>query len=246
MRTPRLFLDAPLAPGSDIELPEQAAVHAARVLRLGPGGAIRLFNGDGHEYPARLLATGSRSATARVEARAAAASESPLGITLVQALARGERMDWIVQKATELGVAAIVPVAGERGEVKLDTARAVKRAAHWRAVAIAACEQSGRAVVPSIAAPAPLAQWLGATPASADDLRLALHPGDRGTTLHALQPQPRRVTLAIGPEGGFGEADLAALRDGGFSTVVLGPRILRTETAGPAAIAVLQALYGDL
>lgn len=244
MRIPRLYLDAPLSPGTDIRLPEQASAHAVRVLRLQPGDAVTLFNGDGSDYPARLLDASRREATAHVESCLNAATESPLRITLAQALARGEKMDWIVQKAVELGVAAIVPLVTERSDVKLDDQRAAKRLEHWRAVMIAACEQSGRAVVPSIETPRALDPWL-ATLTTDGAARLVLHPGD-GIRLHALQPALRSLTLTIGPEGGFGERDLAALHEAGFKSLALGPRILRTETAGLAAIAALQALYGDL
>ena len=244
MRIPRLYLDAPLSPGTDIRLPEQASAHAVRVLRLQPGDAVTLFNGNGSDYPARLFDAGGRQATAHVESCLNAATESPLRITLAQALARGEKMDWIVQKAVELGVAAIVPLVTERSEVKLDDRRAATRLEHWRAVMLAACEQCGRAVVPSIESPRPLEPWL-ATLARDAATRLVLHPGD-GIRLHALQPAPRSLTLTIGPEGGFGERDLTALHAAGFKNLALGPRILRTETAGLAAIAALQAIHGDL
>jgi 16S rRNA (uracil1498-N3)-methyltransferase len=245
MRIPRLYVDSRLAPGEDASLPAQAAAHAVRVLRLQPGDAVTLFNGDGNEYPARLLAANAREATVHIESCTPAATESPLRITLAQALARGEKMDWIVQKAVELGVAAVVPLATERSEVKLDDRRASKRLEHWRAVAIAACEQSGRAVVPSIDAPQPIERWLATLDRAGDETRLVLHPGE-ARSARALQPVPRTLTLAAGPEGGFGERDLARLHDAGFTALSLGPRILRTETAGLAAIAALQVLHGDL
>ncbi len=244
MRIPRLHLDAALVAGTDIRLPEPAAAHALRVLRLQSGDAVVLFNGDGNDYPARLLTANPREASVHVESCMATARESPLRITLAQALARGEKMDWIVQKAVELGVAAIVPLVTERSEVKLDDKRAAKRLDHWRAVAIAACEQSGRSVVPITTAPQPLDAWLNALP-NENATRLLLHPGD-GLRPRDLRPIPTALTLAVGPEGGFGDRDLAALRDAGFGNLSLGPRILRTETAGLAAIAALQALHGDL
>ncbi|WHZ19293.1 MAG: 16S rRNA (uracil(1498)-N(3))-methyltransferase [Rhodanobacteraceae bacterium] len=245
MRIPRLHVDAPLGPDACIGLPAHTAAHAVRVLRLRPGDAVVLFNGDGNEYPARLIAASAREATAHIETRVAAATESPLRITLAQALARGEKMDWIVQKAVELGIAAVVPLVTERSEVKLDGQRTAKRIEHWRAVAIAACEQSGRAVVPVIEAPRALDRWLATLEHADNSARLVLHPGD-GLRPRALQPAPRAVTLAVGPEGGFGERDLAVLREAGFVNLSLGPRILRTETAGLAAIAALQAIHGDL
>lgn len=244
MRIPRLHLDAALAPAARIQLPESTAAHVVRVLRLRAGDAVTLFNGDGNDYPARLLEASARAATAQVEACRPADTESPLRITLAQALARGEKMDWIVQKAVELGVAAIVPLLTERSEVKLDDARAARRIAHWHAVAIAACEQSGRAVLPDIAAPLALDPWLAQLGAQGDATRLALHPLD-GVAPRSLLPAPPALILAVGPEGGFGERDLEALHGGGFRNLSLGPRILRTETAGLAAIAALQALHGD-
>lgn len=244
MRSIRIHVAAALQPGVEVSLPAEAAAHVVRVLRLRAGDALTLFNGDGHDYPACLASASGREVVARIESRQAVATESPLDITLAQALARGEKMDWIVQKATELGVAAIVPLVTERSEVKLDEERAAKRLEHWRAVAIAACEQSGRAIVPALHVPQPLATWLANFDAEPGALRLVLHPG-AACAPRALQPAQHAV-IAIGPEGGFGDGDLAALHAAGFANLSLGPRILRTETAGLAAMAALQALYGDL
>jgi 16S rRNA (uracil1498-N3)-methyltransferase len=152
-------------------------------------------------------------------------------------------MDWIVQKATELGVAEIVPLLTERSEVKLDDKRASKRLEHWHAVVIGACEQSGRAVVPALHAAQPLAAWLATLDADARSTRWVLHPGEAGAP-RVQQATPHTV-IAVGPEGGFGDSDLAALHAAGFSNLLLGPRILRTETAGLAALAALQARFGD-
>lgn len=244
MRTIRIHVATLLEPGGSITLPTAASTHVTRVLRLRAGDAVTLFNGDGSDYPARLTSASQHGVSAQVDSRLPAASESPLRITLAQALARGEKMDWIVQKATELGAAAIVPLVTERSEVKLDDARASRRTEHWRSVAIAACEQSGRAVIPEVAAPRPLAAWLATLAAEPQSTRLVLHPGGAATS-RALHPLAH-THLAIGPEGGFGEGDLAALHAAGFIHLALGPRILRTETAGLAAIAALQALHGDL
>lgn len=247
MRTPRFFLDAPLAVGGEISLSDPAAVHALRVLRLRVGDPVSLFNGDGHEYPARLIAADPRRAAARIEAVRASTSESPLAITLAQALARGEKMDWIVQKATELGVVGIAPIVTGRSEVRLDPARAGRRAQHWRAVAASACEQSGRAVIPHVGVPARLAEWLASIGPRQDGApRLLLHPGPGGARARARSQPVRNVILAVGPEGGFDAGDLAMLHGAGFEDLALGPRVLRTETAGLAAIAALQALFGDL
>jgi 16S rRNA (uracil1498-N3)-methyltransferase len=243
MRLTRVFVDAALAPGTTVTLPATVAGHLLRVLRLGMGDACVLFNGDGRDYDARIAGAGKRDASVEVLSARELANESPLRIVLLQALARGEKMDWIVQKATELGVAGLVPVASERGEVKLDGERADKRTAHWRSVAIAACEQSGRARVPDIAAPQPLAKALGALPPQACRLVLDL---EAETSIATLQLGARKdVVAAIGPEGGWSAGDLALLRGAGFAGLRLGPRVLRTETAGLAAIAALQARFGD-
>ncbi|HEX7325737.1 MAG TPA: 16S rRNA (uracil(1498)-N(3))-methyltransferase [Rhodanobacteraceae bacterium] len=245
MRPIRLFTDVPLSPGRDVNLPASAAAHALRVLRLRPGDRVTLFNGDGREYGARLVAADARHACVAVEASAAPHRESPLRVTLLQALARGDKMDWIVQKAVELGVARIAPVTTERSEVKLTAARSAKRAEHWRGIVIAACEQCGRNSVPDIDAVASLPAWLRANANLAPAQRWMLHP-DGTTQLRAARIDPvQPMLLAIGPEGGFGPADVAALQAAGFHAAMLGPRILRTETAGTAALAALQAAYGD-
>lgn len=243
MREIRLFVAAPLQPGLTLPLPAPAAQHATRVLRLGTGDALTLFNGDGQQYPARIVQVTAHTADVRVLAIESPARESPLRITLVQALARGEKMDWIVQKATELGVARIAPVVTARSEVKLDATRSGKRLEHWRAIAIAACEQSGRNCVPTIDAPATLEACAGAL-AGAVATRWMLHP-DGASRLRELAPRPTQATLVVGPEGGLADADVAWLRAAGYQALGLGPRILRTETAGVAALAALQALYGD-
>jgi 16S rRNA (uracil1498-N3)-methyltransferase len=245
MRSIRLFADTPLEPGLAVVLPAKAAAHALRVLRLKSGDAVMLFNGDGHEYPARLVTAGARELRAEVTSRGSPVRESPLQVTLIQALARGEKMDWIVQKASELGVARIVPATTERSEVKLDATRGEKRLEHWRAIAIAACEQCGRNVLPVIEPPVELSAWLKTTAAMKADARWMLHP-DGVTRVRELSAMsPAALALAVGPEGGFGDSDVAALRAHGFGELAMGPRILRTETAGVAAIAALQALYGD-
>jgi 16S rRNA (uracil1498-N3)-methyltransferase len=240
MRLTRSHVDAPLAVGATLALPDNASAHLVRVLRLGLGDAVVVFNGDGFDYEGRIVALGKRGVEVELMSRHAVASESPLRITLVQAIARGEKMDWVLQKATELGVAAIVPVVTERTEVKLDADRGSKRSAHWRGVIAAACEQSGRAQLPTLAAPLPLRDWL----AACDTRGWFLDPLAAGG--FAALPIADTYVLVIGPEGGLGERDLGALQAAGFAGVRLGPRVLRTETAGPAAIAALQVLRGDL
>ena len=242
MRVTRLHVEAPLPIGTRVALPEAAAGHLLRVLRAQVGDACVLFNGDGHDYDARIVAAGKREAEVDILAARAIGNESPLRIVLLQALARGEKMDWILQKATELGVAAIVPVASERSEVRLDGERADKRIAHWRSVVVSACEQSGRATVPTVAAPGSLAQAVAALPASG--WRLLLE--SRATQgMRMLDVAGGGIVLAIGPEGGWSIRDLATLHENGFEGLRLGPRVLRTETAGIAAIAALQACHGD-
>ncbi len=243
MRIIRSHVDQPLAVGQRVTLPEDSSAHLLRVLRLAPGDAVTLFNGDGFDYTARLLTAAKRGAEAEVTGRQAVPRESPLRITLVQGVARGEKMDLVLQKATELGVDAFTPVITERTEVKLDAERAGKRMAHWRGVVAAACEQSGRAVLPRLSEPLALSSYAGGEKA---DIKLVMDPnGDLGPG--SVMPAPgQSIALVVGPEGGLSDRDLATLRAAGFGSLKLGPRILRTETAGLAAVASLQALYGDL
>jgi 16S rRNA (uracil1498-N3)-methyltransferase len=240
MRVIRTYVDAPLAPGTVVTLSESATAHLVRVLRLGLGEACVVFNGDGHDYDGHLVSLGKRGAEVEVRAGRPVDNESRLRITLAQGVARGDKMDLVLQKATELGVAAIAPVLTERTEVKLDAERSEKRLQHWRGVIAAACEQSGRARLPALSAPVPLREWAAGAAAG-----WYLNP--RGED--SLQDLPRdidRIVLAIGPEGGLAERDVATLSAAGFRGLRLGPRILRTETAGLAAIAAIQALRGDL
>ncbi len=244
MRITRCPIDVPLQPGQTLLLPEEAANHLARVLRLREGDACVLFNGDGHDYHATLLSAGKREVGVRIERAEALQNESPLPILLLQGIARGEKMDLILQKATELGVAQILPVNAERTEVKLDAARAEKRVAHWNNVVQSACGQSGRARIPAVHAPQSLAAASAALPA--DTLRLTLDPQGQHR-LSTLQPAPAGgIVIAIGPEGGWSPRDRDQLAAAGFQGLQLGPRVLRTETAGLAAIAALQARLGDL
>jgi 16S rRNA (uracil1498-N3)-methyltransferase len=243
MRLTRVHVEAPLQPGAEIALPEGPAAHLVRVLRLAVGDACLLFNGDGHDYEARLVLATKRELRVAIGAATAVDNESPLPITLVQGVARGEKMDLILQKATELGVTRFVPVWSQRSEVKLDEARAAKRLAHWRGVVVAGCEQCGRARVPEVAAPLSLAAALQALPAAGT--RLTLDPtGDSNAA--SLAAPAGGFVLAVGPEGGWSPLDRDQLAAAGFSGMRLGPRILRTETAGLAAIAALQARLGDL
>jgi 16S rRNA (uracil1498-N3)-methyltransferase len=244
MRMTRVHVDLPLAEGQELDLPEGPAGHLGRVLRLGIGDACVLFNGDGHDYDARVVTAGKRGMRVAIGVARLVANESPLAITLLQGIARGEKMDLILQKATELGVTGIRPLHSQRSEVKLDEARGAKRLAHWQSVVTSACEQSGRAVVPRVAPPEPLQAAVRGLPAGG--LRLILDPEAADTIATLSCPAGTPVVLAVGPEGGWSPLDREQLGAGGFSGVRLGPRILRTETAGLAAVAALQARFGDL
>ena len=242
MRLIRHYLDLPLAVGGRVALPESVVAHLVRVLRLGVGDEFALFNGDGADYHARLISVGKRTAQADVLERRALDNESALQITLAQGIARGEKMDLILQKATELGVARIAPLLTERTEVRLEPERVAKKMQHWRGVLAAACEQCGRAKLPQLLEPQALASFAAADSSSR---RFTLDPHEGIALSAAALGAQDSVTVLIGPEGGLSERDLAALRAARFEGLQLGPRILRTETAGLAALAGLNALYGD-
>jgi 16S rRNA (uracil1498-N3)-methyltransferase len=244
MRLTRVFVDLPLTPGARVALPEDAAAHLVRVLRLREGDACVLFNGDGRDFDATIASTTKRGVDAVVGDARGIDNESPLRLVLLQGIARGEKMDLILQKATELGVAAIVPVFADRTEVRLDGDRLDKRMAHWRSVVVSACEQSGRARIPDLLPARNLAEAAAALPA--DALRLTLDPQGEHRSASLAMPESSTIVIGIGPEGGWSEKDRTVLRSHGFSGLQLGPRVLRTETAGLAAIAALQARFGDL
>lgn len=238
MRLSRFFIDAPLSLGRQ-QLPEAQAHYIGRVLRLAAGDAVQLFDGSGHEYRGALVEVGKKSVEVELDEQLAGLAESPLRIHLGQGLSRGERMDWAIQKATELGVAEITPIVSERCEVRLKDERADKRLAHWRQIAISACEQCGRSVLPIIHAPLGLSDWLAQTEA---ELKLVLHPVAEPLSGHA---RPATLAFLIGPEGGLGDAEVAAAQRAGYQAARLGPRVLRTETAPVVALSVAQQLWGD-
>ena len=244
MRLIRVFVDSTLARGARVSIGAAAAGHITRVLRLGVGDPVTLFNGDGLDYPSRISGLRRGSVEVDVAGTAPARAESPLALTLVQGIARSERMDLVVQKATELGVTAIQPVLTARSVVKLDAAARAKKLAHWRGIAIAACEQSGRARVPVVAEPLALSQWLQ-QPAPAGALPLLLAP-DAEASLVATAAGARAALLLVGPEGGLEDPERDAALAVGYLACRLGPRILRSETAAVAALTVLQAVAGDL
>lgn len=243
MSSTRLYLDATLLPGSEIELTGDRARYVGRVLRLRKGDRLNLFDGRGGEFGADIVQSGKSSVVVQVGEAIVRDVESPLGIHLLQGISRGERMDVVVQKATELGVRRITPVQTEYSVVRLAGARAEKRIAHWRAVAASACEQCGRNRVPSIEPVTGLRDWLGQ---HLDDegRRVVLAPG-AGATIRSLQPEDSSVTVLIGPEGGLSDGEIELVTGAGFSPVGFGPRILRTETAAVAVLSALQVAYGD-
>jgi 16S rRNA (uracil1498-N3)-methyltransferase len=241
MNQPRFYCREALSPGAHIDLPEPVARHAVRVLRLPPGAAIVLFDGRGGEYDARIERIERDRVVAALGAWRDVERESGLAVTLIQAVQAGEKMDYTVQKAVELGVSHIVPVDSRRSVTRLSGERAARRVAHWQGVAAAACEQCGRNQVPQLAPLERLENWL-ARPASGP-LRLILAP-DAEQALVDLPPVTD-VQMLIGAEGGLDPQEIVAAQQVGFKAVRMGPRILRTETAGLAALAAMQALWGD-
>jgi 16S rRNA (uracil1498-N3)-methyltransferase len=239
--TTRIHVAEPLAVDARFALPEAAARHVAQVLRMRQGELLTLFNGTGGEYDALIEAIDRRTVRVRVENFREVERESGLSLILAQCVSKGERMDYTVQKAVELGVSAIVPLLSARSVVKLDSERWEKKLEHWRGVVVSACEQSGRTAVPQVFPVQKLDSWLASSGTGA---RFVLAPGgQRG--LKQLPPA-QAATLLAGPEGGLNDEEIALAVHRGFTALGLGPRVLRTETAGVAALAALQALWGDL
>lgn len=242
MSSPRFFCDAKLGPGVLLQLPENAARHASRALRLKAGDHAILFNGDGQDYTVELLRVEREEVSAKVVSQSLAERESPLRVTLAQAISSGDRMDFTLQKSVELGVTAIQPLATERSVVKLSGERAERRHLHWQNVVIAACEQSGRALIPPVTLPLSLSDWLGKAPPSG--LKVMLSPLAE-LTLRDLPSPTEELCLLIGCEGGFSPGERVTAESQGFVAVRLGARVLRTETAALAALAAMQNLWGD-
>ena len=244
MSLPRFYCPVPLSDASLIDLPDDAARHAVRALRLREGDELTLFDGSGGEYVARIAAVARDRVSATLESWCDVERESRVSVTLVQALQTADKMDTTVQKAVELGVARIVPVVSRRSVLRLEGERAVRRVAHWRAVAVSACEQCGRNRLPAVNDITGLERWL-AQPAGPSTLRLMLAPG-AADSLHTLAlPENASVELLIGAEGGLAPEEMALAETAGFRSIRLGPRVLRTETAGMAAVAAIQTLWGD-
>jgi len=239
----RFYCPDELAADVAVSLPETAAAHAARVLRMQVGDTAILFNGDGFDYNCQFTAVQKNSVTAKVTSSVAITNESPLDILLLQGISSGDRMDYTIQKAVELGVRAIQPIATERSVVKLNQERAEKRVAHWQQIVISACEQSGRAYVPEVYSPLSLSQWLAQHPQQTT-CRILLNP--LGAKQLAKLPKPAsQIQLLIGAEGGLSANEIETAVAHGFQSILLGPRVLRTETDALAAIASMHTLWGD-
>ncbi len=244
MSKTRLYIKEATIAGGNVELRGNHARYIGRVLRLRPGDEITLFDGSGFESRAIIETSGKSAIGLSVVEKVECDLESPLQIHLLQGVSRGERMDFVIQKATELGVGRITPVLTEYSVVKLGPKRAGKRHTHWTGIAISACEQCGRNVVPVIDAPVTIRDWLGENH-DKPQLRLIMKP-DSTRTVGAVQPNGMDLAVLVGPEGGFSDDEYDLAEATGFKPLGLGPRILRTETAALAILASLQALYGDL
>jgi 16S rRNA (uracil1498-N3)-methyltransferase len=246
----RFYSPDKLRVGATVKLSDNAAIHATKVMRLNVGDTLKLFNGDGFDYTCELLSIKKNETLAKIEASEAVNNESPLHITLLQGISSGDRMDYTIQKAVELGVAEIQPLSTERSVVKLSAERAEKRLEHWQNVVISACEQSGRAKIPKVASPISLTIWLGANKdeaaedADSSHARILLNPVG-AKQLSALPKTTQSIQLLIGAEGGLSQAEIDLAITHGFHSIILGPRILRTETAALTAIAALQTILGD-
>lgn len=247
---PENSLPAAPAIGADVTLAAEDAAHIARVLRLGPGERVVLVVAPEREALAELVSVDSKAVRARIVATRSVRCEAPLRIRLAQGVAKGEKMDYIVQKSTELGVAEFIPVLTERSVVRLDRERGEERARRWQKIAREAAQQSGRTVVPALLPPLPFAAALPCAVAGSD-LHLIPYEGESGRGLHetlsaASVGAGGTITVYIGPEGGFADNEVAAAMAAGCLPVSLGPRILRTETAGPAALTMIMYHLGDL
>jgi 16S rRNA (uracil1498-N3)-methyltransferase len=240
---PRFYCPPPLPEQGSFDLPPDAAHHASRVLRLREGDAVEIFDGIGNERRGVIADLAGKRVVIGELAAVDSDRESPLRVVLAQAMASSEKMDWVVQKATELGVTEIQPLDTERSVARLSAERAEKRLEHWRQVAISACEQCGRNVLPEIQAPQDIMAWLRQTQGATETKLILLPQG--ATSLHA-QPKPKAgVVLLIGAEGGFTAAESESALNCGFAPIRMGARVLRTETAAVAGLAALQMLWGD-
>ncbi|AEY01421.1 hypothetical protein GU3_08325 [Oceanimonas sp. GK1] len=242
MRIPRIHEPGQLATGQELSLSEDGANHVGRVLRMQAGQPLVLFNGEGGQYAADIIEAGKKTVRVRIGAFSADEVESPLHFHLGQVVSRGEKMEFTIQKSVELGVNVITPLFSSRCGVKLTGERLEKKLQQWQKIAIAACEQCGRNRIPEIRPAMALAQWLAE---DTDELKLNLHPRAEHS-VNTLPAPEAGVRLLIGPEGGLSDEEIIAARQHGFIDILLGPRVLRTETAALTAITALQCRFGDL
>lgn len=242
MRIPRIYQDVSLAEGQVILVSAEAAHHMINVLRMKMGQPLVLFNGKGGYFDAIIQGVEKRRVEVIVGKQHSEEYESPLKITLAQGISRGQRMDYTLQKAVELGVSEVVPLICQYGNVRLDDNQQVKRLDHWKKIIIGACEQSGRNRLPSICAPVQFNDWINI---QNEGLKIMFHPAGQ-STLNQCSPVDNHVVLVAGPEGGFDESEVELAQKNGFCTITIGPRVLRTETTALVAITACQVLWGDL
>ena len=244
MRNPRLFTDQPLTPGDQVVLEGTVAQRLGRVLRARAGEQIALFNGDGREFAAKVLSVSKREVIVDIGAAATPQTESPVHTALGLCLSKGDRFDWAIQKATELGVGAVTPLYSERVDFSIPPDRIKKRVAHWRQIVISACEQCGRVSIPAVSSPQPLEQWVQSVAA---EQKWVLHCDDHGATRSgASKEAPADAALLIGPEGGLTDHEVARACENSFGVLRLGPRVLRTETAPVVALSALSVYWGEM
>lgn len=242
MRISRFYINASLSVESNIEVPKELSHYMTKVLRLPIHSPIVLFNGDGSDYPSEIVEISSKQTTVQINSQITISKESPLYIHLGQGVSKGDRMDVAIQKAVELGVAEITPIITENCNVKLDPSRWEKKHASWTKLIVAACEQSQRNVLPKLNMPISMNEWLGQT---CKLEKLILSPGSK-TYLSSLSKPGKGFRIVIGPEGGLSQQEVYTATETGYKPCNLGSRILRTETAAIAAIAILQSHFGDL
>lgn len=242
MRVPRIYHPEAITQLGELALDEDAAGHVGRVLRMKPGQEVLLFDGTDHEYPGSITEVTKKSVTVSISEKISKSIESPLNLHLGQVISRGDKMEFTIQKSVELGVNTITPLISERCGVKLDQKRFEKKLAQWQKIAIAACEQSGRNIVPVIRPIMQLEQWCAE---QSDALKLNLHPRAK-YSINTLPAPIERVRLLIGPEGGLSSEEISMTEKYQFEETLLGPRVLRTETAALTAITALQVRFGDL
>jgi 16S rRNA (uracil1498-N3)-methyltransferase len=242
MRVPRLYIDMPLTTGETINLPRDKAHHISNVLRMRIGDSIKLFNGSGDDYQSKVIEIGKKNAQIEIAESIQVANESPLTINLCLAVARGQHMDFSIQKAVELGVKNIIPVTSEFSNVKIQDDRVHNKLAHWQNIIISATEQCGRSYLTEIQKPVSFVEWVRL---DASKIRLILHPESLQSMANISLPD-NELTLMIGPEGGFSDAEVELAQENGCDPINLGPRILRTETAVISAVSNAQQLWGDL